>query len=150
MSISGTFTFATGTPLSPTYQASASEVDTFTEGSERPNRIPGTSLTAGASSIHEWFNKGAFSATAPANGIGNASRNSIPGPGTISNAMSLSKTAQLGDTRSFEVRATANNVFNTVQYSGVDTNANSPTFAEVLSAAQMRNFSFLRPLPLLA
>ena len=57
--------------------------------------------------------------------------------------MSLSKTAQLGDTRSFEVRATANNVFNTVQYSGVDTNANSPTFAEVLSAAKMRNFTFL-------
>ena len=28
---------------------------------------------------------------------------------------------QLGDTRSFEMRATANNVFNTVQYSGVDT-----------------------------
>ena len=30
---------------------------------------------------------------------------------------------QLGDTRSMEFRATANNVFNTVQYSGVDTNA---------------------------
>ena len=143
LSVSGTFTFATGTPLSPTYQASASEVDTFTEGSERPNRIPGSSLTAGANNIHEWFNKGAFSTTAPVNGIGNASRNSIPGPGTISNAMSFSKTAQLGDTRSLEVRATASNVFNTVQYSGVDTNANSPTFAEVLSASQMRSFTFL-------
>jgi len=143
LSISGTFTFASGMPLSPTYQASTTEVDSFTEGSERPNRIPGSSLTAGATNIHEWFNKGAFSLTAPANGIGNASRNSIPAPGTILNAMSLSKTAQLGDTRSFEVRATANNVFNTVQYSGVDTNANSPTFAEVLSAGTMRSFSFI-------
>jgi hypothetical protein len=143
LSISGTFTFATGTPLSPTYQASQSEVDTFTEGSERPNRNPGVSLTAGAGSLKEWFNKGAFSSTAPTNGIGNASRNSIPGPGTISNAMSLSKTAQLGDTRSLEVRATANNVFNTVQYSGVDTNAASPTFSEVTSAAGMRSFTFL-------
>ena len=142
LSVSGTFTFATGTPLSPTYQASTSEVDTFTEGSERPNRNPGVSITAGANSLHEWFNKGAFSTTAPANGIGTASRNSIPGPGTISNSMSLAKTAQLGDTRSLEVRATASNVFNTVQYSGVDTNANSPTFAEVLSASQMRAFSF--------
>ncbi len=143
LSVSGTFTFATGTPLSPIYQASTSEVDTFTEGSERPNRNPGVSITAGANSLHEWFNKGAFSTTAPANGVGNASRNSIPSPGTISNAMSLSKTEQLGDTRSLEVRATANNVFNTVQYSGVDTNANSPTFAEVLSAGQMRAFTFL-------
>jgi hypothetical protein len=57
--------------------------------------------------------------------------------------MSLSKTAQLGDTRSLEVRATANNVFNTVQYSGVDTNAASPTFSEVTSAAGMRSFTFL-------
>ena len=29
---------------------------------------------------------------------------------------------QLGDTRSMEIRATMNNVFNTVQYAGVDTN----------------------------
>jgi hypothetical protein len=57
--------------------------------------------------------------------------------------MSLSKTEQLGDTRSFEVRATANNVFNTVQYSGVDTNVQSPTFGEVTSAAAMRSFTFL-------
>jgi len=143
LSVSGAFTFATGTPLSPTYQASTSEVNTFTEGSERPNRNPGVSLTAGAESLHQWFNRTAFSTAAPANGIGNASRNSIPSPGTISNAMSLSKTEQLGDTRSLEVRATANNVFNTVQYSGVDTNVNSPTFAEVLSAASMRSFTFL-------
>jgi trimeric autotransporter adhesin len=143
LSVSGTFTFASGMPLSPTYQASAAEAETFTEGSERPNRNPGVSLTAGANSIHEWFNKGAFSTTAPANGIGTASRNSIPAPGTISNTMSLSKTEQLGDTRSLEVRATASNVFNTVQYSGVDTNAASPTFSEVTSAAQMRAFTFL-------
>ena len=69
--------------------------------------------------------------------------NSIRGPGTISNGMSLSKTEQLGDTRSLEVRATANNVFNTVQYSGIDTNVQSPTFGEVTSASGMRSFTFL-------
>jgi hypothetical protein len=57
--------------------------------------------------------------------------------------MSLSKTAQLGDTRSLEVRATASNVFNTVQYSGVDTNVQSPTFGQVTSAAAMRAFTFV-------
>ena len=143
LSISGTFTFATGTPLTPSYQASTSEILTNTAGSERPNRVPGVSLTAGGGSVEKWFNTGAFSTTAPANGIGNASRNSIPGPGTISNAMSLSKTEQMGDTRSLEVRATANNVFNTVQYSAVDTNVQSPTFGEVTSTSGMRSFTFL-------
>jgi hypothetical protein len=143
LSISGTFTFATGTPLTPVYQASASEIASNTAGTERPNRLPGTSLTAGGGSVLRWFNTSAFSAAAPANGIGNSPRNLIRGPGTISNGMSLSKTAQLGDTRSLEVRATANNVFNTVQYSGVDTNVQSPTFGEVTSAGAMRTFSFV-------
>jgi hypothetical protein len=143
LSISGTFTFATGTPLTPSYQASATEILSNTAGSERPNLVPGTSVTAGGGSQLRWFNTGAYSALAPTNGIGNASRNSIPSPGTISNAMSLSKTEQLGDTRSFEIRATANNVFNTVQYSGVDTNVQSATFGQVTSAAAMRSFTFI-------
>jgi hypothetical protein len=51
---------------------------------------------------------------------------------------SLSRTVALGDTRSFEARVTATNVFNTVQYSGIDTTLNSPTFGQVTSTAQMR------------
>jgi hypothetical protein len=63
--------------------------------------------------------------------------------------MSLSKTMQLGEARSFEVRATANNVFNTVQYSGVDTTLYTGTeasyaspFGQVTSVAPMRSFQF--------
>jgi hypothetical protein len=143
LSISGTFTFATGTPLTPIYQVSDAEIASNVEGSERPNRVPGVSVTAGGGSLKQWFNPGAFDKTAPAGGIGDTPRHSIAGPGTISNGMSLSKTEQLGDTRSLEVRATANNVFNTVQYSGIDTNVQSPTFGEVTSAAGMRSFTFL-------
>ena len=142
LSISGTFTFATGMPLTPAYQVSDAELANNTEGTERPNRVPGVSVTAGGGSIKQWFNPAAFSKIAPASGIGDTPRHSITGPGRILNSMSLSKTEQLGDTRSFEVRATANNVFNTVQYSGVDTNTTSPTFGEVTSAAQMRSFTF--------
>jgi len=54
----------------------------------------------------------------------------------------LSKTLGLGDIRSMEIRATLNNVFNTVQYSGVDTNVTSPTFGQVVSTAPMRSFQF--------
>ena len=146
-SISGTFKFATGTPLTPTYQDSVSDVARGTAGTERPDLVPGQSITAGGGSLEEWFNTAAF--TMPAGAYGTASRNSIPGPGTVSNDMSLSKTVQMGDTRSWEFRATATNVFNTVQYAGVDTtlfsgqpaNAGTP-FGRVSSAAQMRQFQF--------
>ena len=73
----------------------------------------------------QWFNTAAYSAPSNTPGFcdyfGNAPRNSIEGPGTVTNNMALSKTMQLGETRSMEIRATINNVFNTVQYSGVDT-----------------------------
>jgi len=147
-SVSGSFTFATGTPLTPTYQAAAGDVANGTAGTQRPNRVPGVSVTAGAGSLKKWFNPAAFSqppnnsSTPNCPNCGNVSRNSIAGPGTIQSNMSLSKTMQLGETRSMEFRATANNVFNTVQYSGVDTNAASPTFGQVISAGSMRAFQF--------
>jgi trimeric autotransporter adhesin len=146
-SISGTFTFATGTPLTPSYQATIADVARGTAGTERPDRVPGVSLTAGGGSLRHWFNTSAF--TGPAGLFGTASRNSIPGPGTIQNNMSLSKTMQLGETRSLEVRATANNVFNTVQYSGVDTTlftgleaSRANPFGQITSAGPMRSFQF--------
>lgn len=147
-SVSGSFTFATGTPLTPSYQAAVADVARGTAGSLRPDRDIKQSITAGGGSLNEWFNTAAF--VSPAHTYGTASRNSIPGPGTIQNNLSLSKTMQLGDTRSMEFRATANNAFNTVQYSGVDTtlysgqaaSAASP-FGQVTSAGSMRSFTFL-------
>jgi hypothetical protein len=139
-SVSGSFTFATGMPLTPSYQAASADVARGTAGTLRPDRLPGSSLTLGGGSLKQWFNTAAFAA--PAGSYGTASRNSIPGPGTIQNNMSLSKTMQLGGTRSMELRATANNIFNTVQYSGVDTNFASPTFGQVTSAGAMRSFQF--------
>jgi len=140
LSVSGNFTFATGTQLTPGYAAAAADVARGTAGSLRPDRVPGVSIAAGSGSKNEWFNTKAFAA--PTGPYGTASRNSITGPGTVQNGMSLSKTMQLGDTRSMEVRATANNVFNTVQYSGVDTNVESLTYGQVTSAAAMRSFNF--------
>jgi hypothetical protein len=146
-SVSGSFTFATGTPLTPSYQAAVADVARGTAGTLRPDRVPGVSLTAGGGTLNEWFNTAAF--VVPAGQYGTASRNSIPGPGTIQNNMSLSKTMALGETRSLEFRGTANNVFNTVQYSGVDTtlysgqvdNTATP-FGQVTSVGAMRSFQF--------
>ena len=141
ISLSGTFTFASGNPLTPNYEATVDEVARGTTASLRPDRVPGVSLTAGGGSLDNWFNKSAFAA--PANTYGTASRYSIPGPGTVSVNASLSKTVRFNETRTFETRATASNVFNTVQYSGVDTTLGSGTYGQVTSAGTMRQFTFL-------
>ena len=146
-SVSGSYTFATGTPLNPYYAAEVSSVACGTAGTLRPNLNPGVPVTASGGSLKQWFNPAAYSEPAP-NGaypcevFGNAARNSIAGPGTITNNMALSKTMNLGETRSMEIRATINNAFNTVQYSGVDANVASPTFGQVTSVGAMRSFQF--------
>jgi len=147
VSVSGTFSFSTGSWLTPSYSASVSNVACGTANSGRPDRVPGVSLTAGGGTRERWFNTAAFADPAAVSGypcavFGSAARNSIQGPGTIQNNMSLSKTVQMGDTRSMEIRATASNVFNTVQYSGVGTSVTLPTFGQVTSAASMRSFNF--------
>jgi len=144
-SISGSFTFATGSPLNVTYFSTALALNCGTAGTLRPNIVPGVSPTAGGGSKEQWFNTSAF--TTPASTgeycpIGNAPRNVLMGPGTVSNNMSLSKTLQLGDTRSWEFRATAQNAFNTVQYSTVGSTYGTSTFGQVISASSMRSFQF--------
>ena len=109
-------------------------------------------LMQGGGRLKQWFNPAAFTPATPdaaGNAFGNAARNSIPGPGTVENDMSLSKTMQLGETRSMEIRATASNVFNTVQYAGVFTTLytgvgaqQSSNFGQVSSAGPMRAFQF--------
>jgi len=144
-SVSGSFTFATGDPLSPSYSAATQSIECGTAGALRPNRT-GVSVTAGGGSLNEWFNPAAFSlpkgTAGYCNAFGNAARNSIEGPGTVTNNMALSKTMQMGDTRSLEIRATISNVFNTVQYAGVGTVEDQARFGEVTSAGEMRAFQF--------
>jgi hypothetical protein len=147
-SVSGSYGFATGLPLTPSYAATVSDVNCGTAGSGRPNRVAGVSLTGGGQSQSHWFNPAAFATPATVTGypcavFGTAARNSIAGPGSITNNMSLSKTLQLGDTRSMEIRATAANVFNTVQFAGVGTSVTLPTFGQVTSVGSMRSFNFL-------
>jgi len=145
LSASGTFTFATGGWLSPSYSAATSSITCGTAGALRPN-LTGVSVTAGGGTLGEWFNPAAYSLPTGTpgycNAFGNAPRNSIAGPGTISNNMALSKTMQMGDTRSMEIRATLSNAFNTVQYAGVGTVEDQPKFGQVTSVGQMRAFQF--------
>ncbi len=135
-SLSGNFTFASGSYLTPTYsgnQAEAAAANTFTL---RPDRIFTQPIT-GPGTVKQWFNTAAFAI--PATGAyGTASQGSIEGPGIVQANASLSRTFALGETRSLEARVTANNVFNTVQYSGVNVVENSANFGRITSAATMR------------
>jgi hypothetical protein len=143
-SLSGTYTLAGGTPLTPAISASVADVARGSAGSVRPDLIPGASIRAGGGSLDHWFNTAAFSTNfAPGQFYGTASRLSIPGPGTTNVNMSLSKTFQFRDTKSFEVRATADNAFNIVQYAGVNTQFDSTAVGQVTSARTMRQFTFL-------
>ena len=140
VSFSGDFGFATGNPLTPRYQASVQDVARGTTNTLRPDRVAGASLTTGGGSLGNWFNKAAF--TAPANVYGTASRFSIPGPSAWTFDTSASKSIRFGDMRTMELRATAENVLNTVQYSGVDSTLGSATYGQVTSTNPMRNFTF--------
>jgi hypothetical protein len=140
-SVSGDYTFATGPFYTPNYQLTVQETATGTGTTLRPDRNFNVPIN-GARRLGDWFNQAAFTAP-PAGQFGTASRNSIEGPGTEVVDASLSRTVQLGDLRSFEARVTAANALNIVQYSGINTTLNSPTFGQVTGAAQMRTLTVL-------
>jgi trimeric autotransporter adhesin len=138
-SVSGDFTFATGNYFTPNYLLTVQETASGSSSSLRPNRNFDAPIS-GAKQIGNWFNAAAFGAPA-AGQFGTASRNSIEGPGITVVDASLSRTVQLGDTRSFEARVTAANALNIVAFTGINTTLNSPTFGQVTGAAQMRTLT---------
>jgi hypothetical protein len=155
-SISGNYTFASGDFATPTYSGTPAEIAAGAGGSLRPNRVPGQPIH-GAGARLSWFNRDAFAGACNGNPApdaiqapyclqpgtyGNASRNSIELPGTVSISGSLSRTVTLGGTRSFEARINASNALNTVQYGGVSTSINSTTFGQVTGATGMRSFTY--------
>lgn len=138
--LSGNLTIASGSYFTPSYTNSAAQALAGGNYTLRPDRVFSQPI-GGTGQLFHFFNTAAFVAPNPNNGLagfGTASRNSIEGPGTLSTNASLSRTVKLGETRSFEARATATNVFNTVQYNGINTTVNSATYGQVTSAAGMR------------
>jgi hypothetical protein len=135
-SLSGTITATSGSYFTPQYSGNQTEASSGNDFTQRPDRVFGTPIH-GSGTLRQFFNTAAF--TVPAATYGTASRNSIEGPGTLGTTAALSRTVPLGETRSFEARVTASNVFNTVQYSGINTTVNSANYGQVTSAAAMRS-----------
>jgi hypothetical protein len=82
-----------------------------TSGTERPDIIPGVSLTpAGGRTVAEWINPAAFAS--PAGGFGTAPRDMVRGPGTWQVDVSAGKEVTLPEKCALEFRAELYNVFN--------------------------------------
>jgi hypothetical protein len=137
---SGDWTIASGLPFTPRLLGDVDDVNGGTNGTLRPDLVPGQAVSLAHPSITEWFNTAAFIAP-PAGNYGNARRNSIIGPGSKVFDMAFTKIIPLQESRMLEFRAQAMNIFNLVNYSSIDTNFNSSTFGRVTAAGAMRQFT---------
>jgi hypothetical protein len=148
---SGSATIGSGFYFTPNVLGGAVDISRGVSGSERANYVPGQSISHGNPTSLEWFNTAAFctSTTSAACGnpsgsvFGDAGRNIIEGPGQFSLSMALSKTIQIRETRSLELRLQATNIFNNVVFSGINTTVNSLVFGEVTSVGSMRKVTMV-------
>ena len=137
---SGDWTIASGLPFTPRYLGNTEELNAGTNGTLRPNLVPGQPVSLPNPSILKWFNTAAF-ATPPTGTYGDARRNSIIGPGSKVFDMAFTKIVPLKESRVLEFRAQATNVFNIPNYTSIDTSVTSPTFGRVTAAGAMRQFT---------
>jgi hypothetical protein len=137
---SGDWTVASGLPFTPRILGSTADLNGGTNGTRRPNVVPGQSVSLSHPSIAEWFNTAAFSLP-PGSSYGDARRNSIIGPDSKVFDMAFTKIFPLKEARVLEFRGQATNIFNLVNYSSIDTNVTSPTFGRVTAAGGMRQFT---------
>lgn len=82
---------------------------------QRPDLVPGVSLTPpGGSTAAHWFNAAAFAVPAPGT-WGNAGRDLGIGPSLFQIDMSLARRIAIGERKTVEVRAEAFNLLNRAQ-----------------------------------
>ena len=135
--MSATFNWQSGTPYTPRVQAAAADVARGTSNSLRAN-YNGQEIQVNDPTIDLFFNTAAFSVP-PAGTFGTASRNMIIGPGSRLLDAQVSRDIRLGRTRAVTFQLNASNLLNMVNYSGIDTVVNSPTFGQVVSVRPMRS-----------
>ncbi len=104
-------------------------------GSSRADAT-GQPVTGGAA----FFNLGAFAVPA-ANRFGNASRNTIPTPRTLTINASLGRTFFLGESRSLEFRLDSSNTGNFVNVTRFGTVVNASTYGVMTGVQGMRTMS---------
>jgi hypothetical protein len=132
-------TLQSGTPLTARLLGAATDLLRGVNGSIRAD-YNGAPIQLSDPTVDEFFNAAAFAVPAPGR-FGDSSRNMIVGPGARQLNALFQRDVRLGAARSLTLQVNANNLLNTVQWGAVDTNVNSPTFGEVLSAKPMRTMT---------
>jgi len=141
---SGDFTVGSGLYFTPRVLGGGLDIGRGVSGSLRANTVAGQSVSVSNPSTLEWFNTAAFCAPSATclnptgSGFGDAGRNIIEGPGQVSMNMTLNKTIQIKESRSLDLRVSANNVFNIVRFTALNTTVNSFTFGEITGTGSMR------------
>jgi trimeric autotransporter adhesin len=141
---SGDFTIGSGLYFTPRVLGGALDIGRGVSGSLRANQVAGESISVSNPTVLKWFNTAAFCASGPrcvnpsGSSLGDAGRNIIEGPGQVSINMSVNKTITIKESRALDLRITANNVFNTVHFTTINTIVNSFSFGEVTGTGSMR------------
>ena len=120
-SLTGIVAARTGTPLNVTYSRSSASVATGYTTNQRPNLVPGVSLTppAGKSirgTVSNWINAAAFTAVT-GSGYGDAPRNLLRGPGLWQADLGVSRRIPITERAQLQFRCETFNLFNRAQYS---------------------------------
>ena len=111
--------------------------------SERPDQVADPSLPRDQRDPLHFFNTAAF-ALPPAGRFGNAGRNTITGPGLFTVNGSVGRWIGLGKDRQrrLDFRWEVQNLFNTPNFTGLNTIVNSTNYGRVQGARQMRSMDF--------
>ena len=137
-SLNTTIVLNSGAPL--TARVLGSVADAGGSGATGSARADATGLPINAGD--GYFNKLAFR-TPAGDQYGNASRNTIPGPGLFGMNASFGRSWVLGDNtrRRLEGRVEADNILNHVNISGYGTVVNASNYGLATAAGQMRSIS---------
>jgi len=141
---SGDFTVGSGLYFTPRVLGGALDIGRGVSGSLRTNTVAGQTVALSNPTALEWFNTAAFCApsatcVSPSGTVfGDAGRNIIEGPGQVTLDMALNKTITIKESRALDLRFSANNVFNNVHFTSINTAVNSFTFGEVTGTGSMR------------
>jgi trimeric autotransporter adhesin len=134
--VSTNFSATSGRPQSVTVSGASRDIASGVNGALRAD-YNGESVAIANPSIDQWFNTAAF--TVPlAGAFGSSPRNIITGPGSKDLGMTFNRQVQLGANRSVNINMRVNNILNLANYSGVDTNVNSPTFGQIRNVTGQR------------
>jgi len=136
-SVSGIFAARTGLPINVTVDRSSTSVATGYTTNQRPDQVPGVSLTPpGGRSIGNWINPAAFT-TVMGSTYGNAPRNVGRGPNLWQTDVGIAKRIPLSERAQLQFRSEFFNLFNRAQYGQPQANWSSASFGQIVTTVNI-------------